>query len=311
MKRLCLILFGIICSILLSACGVSNPPNETQIISDLQESSFEYYREIENVEPSFTLVDTITNLEIAKRQTNDKEDTVWCIVQLENDTYRFTTYNICYYNYYDKGGWILDGIESYQSDEYELKNNPLKQESIFNSLSSQYSDVVIDSIDENLTNNVIQCRYTCTERYKYYYVKYNRLVSFYFNGRTWQTSDEEISQNTLWDIVGEWTIESPKYNSKYFSLNITNFDQENLKISGTCHMYNDYSGDVEFDLADATIDLDYYDPDDLSNSLSNSSKNNHKCLNICLMGTNDYYVRFFSDYGKAAMRLWWIHRIQR
>jgi len=57
----------------------------------------------------------IKSFEVEKRQTNEKDDTVYCIITAEDDLYQTTWHYCLYYNFYDKGGWILDNYEQYQS----------------------------------------------------------------------------------------------------------------------------------------------------------------------------------------------------
>lgn len=50
----------------------------------------------------------IDDIFINKRQINEKDDTIYCTIEMSNEDYAYTTECALYYNYNDVGGWILD-----------------------------------------------------------------------------------------------------------------------------------------------------------------------------------------------------------
>jgi len=59
-------------------------------------------------------VTEITNIALEKRQTNKekKQDLVYCNITSKNDTDELNGTFLLSYNYYEKGGWILDSVTS-------------------------------------------------------------------------------------------------------------------------------------------------------------------------------------------------------
>jgi hypothetical protein len=67
---------------------------------------------------------SVKNVTIDRRQTNDKEDIVFAVIDMENDNIHHTAYYTLYINYYDTGGWMLDSWKSYQADTFYPVNPP-------------------------------------------------------------------------------------------------------------------------------------------------------------------------------------------
>ena len=100
-KKIKLMSTFILALLFMTGCGMS-VKNEDQILDDVEN----YESEIN----FFGFSDAVT---IEKRQTNkdNKEDTVYVTLYGSND-YAYQEYDcVLYYNYYDKGGWILDNLE--------------------------------------------------------------------------------------------------------------------------------------------------------------------------------------------------------
>ena len=108
-----ILLSGLFC--ILTACGAPKPLQETQIKANLPDE----VKSI-NIEAPYPDMDGIYEMDvksiaIEKRQTNDKSDVVYCTLELSSNLYHFTKHILLHYNYYDKGGWILDSW-SYTAD---------------------------------------------------------------------------------------------------------------------------------------------------------------------------------------------------
>lgn len=114
MNKKLLIIFFLLCSIFLVGC-VSNPPSEKAIKEHLVGKEFylsggpllggEAY-EIKST-------DNIKGFSIEKRQTDkrEKKDNPFVNIRIVDDEFTYEgTLNLSY-NYYDKGGWILDEVK--------------------------------------------------------------------------------------------------------------------------------------------------------------------------------------------------------
>ena len=95
--------------ILLVGCKKS-ALSEKELINILPEDIVSYMLENELYQSE------VTNLEIERRQTNNKSDTVDAIISLEDDYTERTIYATLHLEYYDTGGWQIDSWSPY-SDE--------------------------------------------------------------------------------------------------------------------------------------------------------------------------------------------------
>lgn len=115
-----LITLTLLFAMLLTGCGLKNV-SEKQILSDLRENN-----EIQSCFYSeyvpFSLLE-VQDCEVSREQFNkdDKEDVIFCNVTATNEYFRATLETKLLYNYYDKGGWILDEMSYSLSDICALK----------------------------------------------------------------------------------------------------------------------------------------------------------------------------------------------
>lgn len=125
-KSILLTLTGVMLCMFLTSCGIPKPPNEKEIKTALPE---EITTIIEN--SPFDGGDSqiydleVQSLVIDKRQTNEKEDIAYVTIELENEWYHVTKHLVLLYNYYDKGGWILDDYYHSSETEVSLVGNPM------------------------------------------------------------------------------------------------------------------------------------------------------------------------------------------
>ena len=117
MRKKHLLIVSIASIILLACTGCSSVPKEKVIKEDL-----ENYSESELLKKG----EKIDEIVIDKRETDkDKnEDTIWCIVTTQNSKISSEKEMVFSYHKYDKKGWILEGVEVEDSDEWEI--TPLK-----------------------------------------------------------------------------------------------------------------------------------------------------------------------------------------
>lgn len=205
-KRLltiCLLLAGMLC---ISGCGSSNL-SENQIKEDLTaqgdialiDIGYGSYFEERDLQ--------ITDVVINKRQTNEKDDTVYCTVTMEDDWYRCSADYVLYYNFYDQGGWILDDYYAEGQMITPLKGVP--EEFAEGELNNYFFDTY-ELVDSSFNEEDWSAELT-------YHLTYDRMnVSFdddatlyyYFssegNEGTWTPSLFYDETSFKWDVLGEW-----------------------------------------------------------------------------------------------------------
>ena len=93
-------------------------------------------------------------LDITKRQTNqnEKKDTIYGVLSGKSEYANYEADVVLYYNYYDQGGWILDGcyIDDYQTTDIqppaEENIESCLRESWWEYFGSNYTDFEISNI---------------------------------------------------------------------------------------------------------------------------------------------------------------------
>ena len=104
----------------LSGCGIKGV-SETQLIDDINSCE-----EIQNIFTSDFISEskyTVTKCDIVKEQANldEKEDLIYCEITIENDYFAIELNVKTVYNYYDKGGWMLDEATFDKTEVYVKK----------------------------------------------------------------------------------------------------------------------------------------------------------------------------------------------
>lgn len=184
---------------------------------------------------------TIDSLVVDKRATNDREDDVYCTVEMSNSKYEARGTYICEYEYYDKGGWILEN--AYLTD-IELKcisdDIPDAFKSALSRHNFHYRDEVLFATDVNwrksgaaqydiLYDIKTESKYrTLSGIYKVsYYPEWVGGLSF-----VWKCEEDYSDIDATWDIVGTYRGESfsqeceiviDSYDNKTDTVHITSF----------------------------------------------------------------------------------------
>ena len=118
-KCVLLALAGVMLCVFLTSCGIPKPPNEKEIKKELPKEITTITENSPFDGGDASVYDLeVQSLVIDKRQTNEKEDIAYVTIELENEWYHVTKHLVLLYNYYDKGGWILDDF--YRSEETEV-----------------------------------------------------------------------------------------------------------------------------------------------------------------------------------------------
>ncbi|NLB52238.1 MAG: hypothetical protein GX808_04780 [Syntrophomonadaceae bacterium] len=198
----------------LVGCG-SKTVNESKIKSDLSGTDIISYTD-ESGNPQQL---TITELTIDKRQTykDKKEDIIYCTVHMENPYVKNTAEVILKYNYYDKGGWIIE--------KYEITNN-------FNPITPP-SEIIIEKQKQRLME-----KYPALE-----------FKSVNMDASTAQVIYEVSDTNDIYDLTGQVVSEyvfnetSGKWS---FLQNTENINHDYSKMLGTyvSESSENYSSDL-------------------------------------------------------------------
>lgn len=188
----------------LTACGVPSPPNEKEIAKDLPDDVVTaVINDPFNAINSNTYTLNIKKVSIDKRQTNEKEDIAYCVVELENEYYCFTKYVKLYYNYYDKGGWSLEGYSEYQDSAWKLISCPFDVEEASSALND-YTDIQYVEKNEDFDAGTIRFIFAVEDEYENVAAKGNVAVALEFDGDSWECNIDASNVDLEWDIEDHW-----------------------------------------------------------------------------------------------------------
>lgn len=248
MKRIVvpLLVGTFLCIIITSCSSIPKPPTETQIADELPddittiviENPFDYT----NADVYKMNIEAVS---IEKRQTNGKNDVVYCIIELANEYYHFTKYMKLEYNYYDQGGWCLDKYDKYEADEWRLLDVPFDVEEASVALYN-YEISGPGTITSNLSNNVVWFSIPIKEVHANGTYEGTGLVTCQFDGIHWQFETNTDNIHFVWDIQGTWAysrIKETSYDKQIeeIEVTITDFDQSTGNMSGSWYMHSEYS----------------------------------------------------------------------
>ncbi len=158
----------------------------------------------------------VKKVKIERRQTNDKEDLVYAIIDMANDNVHRTSYYLLTINYYDKGGWILDKWEKYQdSTAYPL--TPPTEDMAREILLVNYNDFNIHFRSSDIAdfkNGNSSFVFDVDKNKKYLEVAGDLTVNMSFSqyDERWIGYQSDIISN----LVEEWKIDG-EYTAKWLS----------------------------------------------------------------------------------------------
>lgn len=251
MKKSWLSLFiGIVACLLLSSCGVPSPPNENDIAQSIPEDirTVIIDNPFDATNSDIYIMD-VQSVSIEKRQTNEKKDTAYCIIELENDYYRFTKSIITYYNYYDKGGWILDNYSEYNPTTWEIKKCPFISDEIAG-LISDYRVIDAKGPVIDTSSGTVSFTFDVNDEYENVTSKGSIDVLLVFDGSRWAYDINTDNINLNWNILGHWY--SSIYSGIYLDINELTNDSMSVEV-----IYEDTAEDaltgnkgVLFDVSD-------------------------------------------------------------
>lgn len=199
----------------LTACQDS-VPKEGQIKEDIPEDMRVIYVDSGFGEETITL--DVTEVNILKRQTNEKDDTVYCTVVMSNDDYEYTADWVLNYVYYDQGGWVLEGYTYNEQSDNSPILIPLtgvSQEVADSEMNCYYFDSF--ALKEHVFEDESDGYYEYYHSYFDYEVEYsntycsyngNVILDYYFqndkNYGYWGYGDPQYSDEFQWNVEGVW-----------------------------------------------------------------------------------------------------------
>ena len=202
---------AVVCLIMtfaLSSCGgISAPPSESKIKDHLSDDFFTIIIDGETVQLE------LSDLEIEKRQTNEKQDIAYCRIKMSNTFYTYEATYCMIFNYYDQGGWILDGY-SIEGDSSVISTGgmgPESDEKIDRYLNNYFSDYKLLSDEFDGETHVFEYEITeSTSKYLAYSGTVTVAARFSSEGNAgkWEIINSFgpycDNLNFDWDIFGSW-----------------------------------------------------------------------------------------------------------
>lgn len=195
MKRKYLLITFTTIIIFLILTGCSSVVKEKDIQRDL-----ETYSKMEFLEKE----ESIDKIVIEKRDTNKKDDTVWCTVITKNPEIAYEKNVVLFYHKYDKDGWVLDEISLDDSSEWKVtplkgidkKDIPLTLEGksvmidgeSWNILENEVTEILIDKQETDLKSKTDKVWMTITLKGEVEKIKGKVVASYKFDD-TWNLDE--------------------------------------------------------------------------------------------------------------------------
>ncbi len=236
MKKYTTILMGallLIATFLLSGCGSEKDTtlDTTQILNSIPEELLTF----ETNSPFSKHADVaefIVTGTIEKRNTDEDTDTVYYVLQLENEYYHITRYLALYYTYYEEGGWLLDRWNNYQSQEIRVLASPFLFDDVNTTKRDSFTSRSFDEIIIDEEKNEVLYKYS------YEIVRtYNKSIGNWYikctlDGNSWEVTDEYDRKDMLWNVVGTYSYEKMIYGKYELTLDIDSYNQTTGAMTG-------------------------------------------------------------------------------
>ncbi len=236
MKRLALVLL-LLAVLVLPGCTkkTPKPPNEEQIQKELSVRLPNL-----QVDDSVFELSHISNIEIEKRQTNEKDDLVYFFFTASYGQYSLTGGYAYYYVYYDEGGWILEETQEYGEIKIisEGEEPPLYvdlSQSIRWRVGQIASGASVTEINHEKVNETCFVYYYDYEENREYQNKTGKLIVTYeleqddWMEYHWEQTVDTSNIVATWDLVGDWHGEIEGWSAYDYILDITidSYNSEN------------------------------------------------------------------------------------
>ena len=189
-----------------------------------------------------------------RRQTNDKVDTVYAIVDMDDDIVHKTGYYIFTINYYDQGGWIIDKWEQYQTPYiYPLK--PPSDEIADGVISAQFKNYTL--LSKETSHPEEGCIYTfgINDDGVIYRItgEISIVADFSVDTYSWIPSIYSNDLTPAWDdLYGDWRGEYRASSNHLLNLNISGLTDKTISASLDVRSFfgRVYSSAYDYDLDD-------------------------------------------------------------
>lgn len=250
----------------LAACG-NAAPDEGQIKKDMPEEARMIYVDSGYGEDEIVL--DVTGVNILKRQTNDKDDTVYCTISMENEDYRYVANWVLTYNYYDQGGWILDSwlIDEESTPAEIIPLNGIPQEKADAEMNNYFFDSYTLH-NKTFADDGKSIVFDYMVEYTDTYCSYNgrAALDYYFhnegNYAYWENKGVGYYDNWKFNIIGNWkctSVESRGGDVFDFDINIVSIDEVNYTLDFEAIEYDRGLGGFTFNNIDTYTMIDTVD----------------------------------------------------
>lgn len=207
---LVLVVFGI--AAVLSGCGLK-APSEEELKAMIPQEILTYYLDDNEY------LSSVSQLEITRRQTNEKDDYAECVVDLIDNNLNRRVYISFTTKYYDKGGWMLESWNIYKNEEYKATDNSydtdlLKQQGfdICMSICSTEGSGV-KKVSETKGENCVKMLFEIFSQNNYWSASGEVVGTAFLTTNDdykypkqyiWNTEFDFSSVDEEWNIMGTW-----------------------------------------------------------------------------------------------------------
>jgi hypothetical protein len=199
MKSYIAMILSFLFLLLLFSCA-PRPLSENRIAQIVPEEILTYSS---SGETHIMLVKKVT---IDRRQTNEKMDTVYAIVDMDDSIVHKTGYYIFTINYYDKGGWIIDEWEQYQAPILYLIEPP-SDEMVSGVIAEQFKNYTLISKDTSNPGDGCFYKFRINDDGVNLKITGEISIVFHFSEKniSWVPSVHSNELVPVWEnIVGSW-----------------------------------------------------------------------------------------------------------
>lgn len=197
---------------------VYNQPNESDIAKSLAD---------ENIKGLNNTNYKITNVEISKYKIEDKGVHYWCVVTSENDDLKATAELDVLYDYYEKGGWLIENVSNYSNIHYMPKRgvtesqllSDIKDSSAESWKRIDYNNVSIVSHDTDLERGLDHLVFSYTNNFLFYDETGTVTMDYIFREsygweRNGKNEDKSQKQYSFHFVESVWTTGDAYYKIK-------------------------------------------------------------------------------------------------
>jgi hypothetical protein len=187
---------------------------------------------------------TVNSVTIERRQTNDKEDIVYIVVEMENNHVHRTAYYKLTINFYDVGGWMIDEWESYQTATF-FPTAPPSDDIVNNTLNWRYVNegytvTLISANNDNLRDGhtVHTFDVNLDKTYASSSGSVTVVSDFSENSGSWSSSIASENVVTDWKfdkMIGSYAVSwhNGHLNNYELTVNITDVTNNSLSANGS------------------------------------------------------------------------------